>query len=66
MVIRNREGHECGRILGRNNLKTMDESLKQIWNERIVPVLPGHDNSHWENAVIDALAIHGYFGERVE
>ena len=66
MVILNRDGHECGRIIGRNDLKTTDESLKQIWKERIAPLLPNHDDLRWENAVINALTFHGYFGERVE
>jgi Fe-S-cluster containining protein len=66
MVIRNREGHECGKIMGRNDLKTTDESLKQIWKERITPLLPGHDNSSWDSVVIAALAAHGYHGDRVE
>ena len=66
MVIRHRDGYECGRIMGRNELKTTDESLKQIWKERISRQLPSHDDPRWEKAVIDALAFHGYFGERVE
>jgi Fe-S-cluster containining protein len=66
MVIRHRDGYECGRIMGRNELKTTDESLKQIWKERISPQLPSHDDPRWEKAVIDALAFRGYFGERVE
>ena len=66
MVILHRDGYECGRIMGRNELKTTDESLKQIWKERISRQLPSHDDSRWEKAVIDALALHGYFGEGVE
>jgi len=66
MVIRHRDGYECGRIMGRNELKTTDESLKQIWKERVSRQLPSHDDPRWEKAVIDALALHGYFGEGVE
>jgi hypothetical protein len=40
--------------------------LKQIWKERITPLLPGHDNSSWDSVVIAALAAHGYHGDRVE
>jgi hypothetical protein len=28
--------------------------------------LPPHSDTRWENTVIDALAAHGYLGERVE
>jgi Fe-S-cluster containining protein len=66
MVIRRRDGYECGRIMGRNDLKTTNESLKQIWKERISPQLPSHDDPRWEKVVTDVLAFHGYFGERVE
>jgi hypothetical protein len=66
MVIANHAGHECGRIMGRNDLKTMDETLAQIWKEHIAPLLPPHSDKRWENAVIDALAVHGYLGERVQ
>lgn len=66
MVILNRDGHECGRIMGRNDLKTTDEILEQIWKERIAPLLPNHDDSRWEKAVNAALAAHGYRGEPVE
>jgi len=66
MLIQHPDGHECGRIMGRNDLKTTDESLERIWKEHIVPLLPSHSDTRWENAVIDALAAHGYLGERVE
>jgi len=66
MVILNRDGHKCGRIMGRNDLKTTDESLERIWKEHIAPLLPNHDDSRWEKAVIAALSVHGYSGEPVE
>ena len=66
MVIVNRAGNECGRIMGRNDLKTTDETLEQVWKEHIAPLLPPHSDTRWENAVINALAAHGYLGECVE
>ena len=66
MVIYHKEGHECGRILGRNELKTSDESLAQIWKEYITPRLPHPSDTLWDTAVTEALADHGYLGERVE
>lgn len=66
MVIYNSDGNECGKIMGRNDLKTADETLSKIWKERIAPLLPAHEDSHWEIAAMTALAAHGYRGERVE
>jgi len=66
MVIYNSAGHECGRILGRNELKTNDEPLARIWKESIAQRLPHHSYMRWETAVIEALADHGYLAELVE
>jgi Fe-S-cluster containining protein len=81
MVIYNPEGHECGRIMGRDELTTRDELLAQIWKEQIAPLphnndarweksmnrpLPHNDDARWEKSVIAALAAHGYRGEAVE
>jgi Fe-S-cluster containining protein len=65
MVIYNRDGHECGRIMGTGKLKTADETLAQIWKEEILP-LPHNDDARWEKSVIASLATHGYRGEPVE
>jgi hypothetical protein len=65
MVIHHPDGHECGRIMGRNELKTGDESLAHIWKEQIAP-LPHQDDARWEKSVIAALATHQYRGEIVE
>jgi hypothetical protein len=65
MVIYHREGHECGSIIGRHDLKTADETLAEIWKEEITP-LPCHDDARWEKSVIAALPVHGYRGEPVE
>jgi len=66
MVIYHKEGHECGRILGRNELKTNDEPLAQIWKESIAQRLPHHSDARWETAVTEALAKYGYLGKQVE
>ncbi|MDO8874294.1 MAG: hypothetical protein Q7V05_16445 [Methanoregula sp.] len=65
MLIFDRNGHECGRIMGRNQLKTRDETLERIWDEEIAP-LPYREGTRWVKLVIDALAVHGYRGEPVE
>lgn len=66
MVILNHNGQKCGRIMGRNDLKTPDKTLAQIWKEHIASRMPSHSNMQWEKAVIDALAAHGYLGECVD
>jgi Fe-S-cluster containining protein len=65
MIILDRDGHECGRIMGRNQLKTIDETLEHIWDEEIAP-LPYREGTRWVKLVIDALAVYGYRGEVVE
>jgi Fe-S-cluster containining protein len=64
MVIHHPDGHECGRVLGRNELKTVDEPLARIWKEQVIP-LPHTDDARWEKSVIAALAAHQYCGEVV-
>jgi len=65
MVIHHRDGQECGRIMGRHDLKTADETLSQIWKEKIAP-LPRHDDACWEKSVIAIFTAYGYCGEPVE
>lgn len=65
MLIYNSDGLECGRIVGRSDLKTSDELLAKVWKEHVTS-LPHTDDTQWEKAVIGALAAHGYRGERVE
>jgi Fe-S-cluster containining protein len=65
MLIFDHEGHECGRIMGRNELKTKDETLERIWDEDIAP-LPYREGTRWVKLVIDALAARGYRGDPVE
>ena len=65
MLIYTRDGQECGRIIGRSDLKTADETLVQIWKKQIAS-LPHSDDARWEKSVIESLAAHGYRGEPVE
>jgi hypothetical protein len=65
MLIHHRDGHPCGRIIGRNELKSADTELVRIWNDSVIP-LPHHDDSCWERDVIALLSRHGYRGEPVE
>ena len=65
MLIHHPDGHECGRIMGRNQLKTTDETLERIWNEQVAP-LPYHDDAAWIKSVNAILTSHGYEGDLVE
>ena len=40
MLIYDREGNECGRIMGTHDLKTTDKILEKIWKEEVAPI-PG-------------------------
>ena len=65
MLIFDRDGHERGRIMARNELRTMDETLERIWKEQITP-LPCREVTRRVKLVIDTLAAHGYRREPVE
>jgi Fe-S-cluster containining protein len=40
MVIYNTERQLCGRVIGRNELKTADENLAKLWKEKIAHLPP--------------------------
>jgi Fe-S-cluster containining protein len=40
MVIYNPERQLCGRVIGRNELKTVDENLSKLWEEKIAHLPP--------------------------
>ena len=65
MVIYTPDSRECARIMGRNELKTNDQRLAEIWKDQITS-LPHTDDTWWEKTVIATLADHGYRGEPVE
>ena len=65
MLIYDREGHECGRLMGTHDLKTTDKTLEKIWKEEVAPI-PGLRDRKQDKRVIDILAAHGYRGEPVE
>jgi Fe-S-cluster containining protein len=65
MLIFDGDGHECGRLMARNDLRTTDQTLARIWKEEIAP-LACEDGTRRMKLVIDTLAVHGYRGEPVE
>ncbi|MEI8331112.1 MAG: hypothetical protein WCF90_05620 [Methanomicrobiales archaeon] len=65
MLIYDRDGNECGRIVGRGDLKSTDETLVQTLKEQIAS-LPHNNDVQWGRSVIACLKAHGYSGEHVE
>ncbi len=65
MLIYDREGHECGRIMGTHDLKTTDKTFEKIWKEEVAPI-PGLRDRKQDTQVIDILAAHGYQCDPVE
>jgi len=51
--------------MGRNELKTTDETLDLIWKGKVAPI-PYHDDVTWIKSVLAILTAHGYRGELVE
>jgi hypothetical protein len=46
MLIANRNGQVCGRILGHNELTTSDEDLKKVWKDHIAPLPHPVESEH--------------------
>ncbi len=44
MVIYNAEQQLCGRVIGRNELKTSDENLSTLWKEKVAHLPPPASN----------------------
>ena len=65
MVIRNSEGKACGRVIGRNTLRSENPHLLDIWTREIEP-LPHGDPAAWAARVTAVLAGHKYHAENVE
>jgi hypothetical protein len=65
MLIRTRDGIVCGRVIGKNTLRTEDAALEKIWHERVAAV-PYGDAPEWAKTVGAILAGHGYCADPVE
>lgn len=65
MIIRTRERMICGRVIGKNTLRTEDAALENIWKEQVVAI-PYGDYAAWTKAVAGILAEHGYCTDPVE
>lgn len=65
MLILNREGIVCGRVIGKNTLRTGDTCLETLWNGKVV-ALPYGDTDAWTKKVTGLLNEHGYRADPVE
>ena len=65
MVIYSRDGGPCGRVIGKNTLRTGDPALQNIWDGQVSRV-PCDDPGLWSRQVAAILADNGYRAEPVE
>jgi Fe-S-cluster containining protein len=65
MLVYDRDGLVCGRVIGQNILRTKDATLVEIWQEKIAPI-PYADAEAWTAKVIAILSANAYRGEPVE
>jgi uncharacterized protein len=59
MLIYNNEGKVCGRVIGKNTLRTEDRALEGLWRERASSV-PYANPDVWNEKISAILAEHGY------
>jgi len=64
MLIRTREGTICGRVIGKNTIRTEDVALEVLWNGKVVTISYG-DPAAWTKKVAGILAEHGYCADPV-
>lgn len=65
MIIRNGGGAVCGRVIGKNTLRTEDTVLENLWKEHVMTV-PAGDSAVWIRTVTGILADNGYRADPVE
>jgi len=64
MLIRNREGAVCGKVIGKNTLRTEDAVLEKLWNGQVAAI-PYGNTAAWLQKVTGILADHGYRADAV-
>jgi Fe-S-cluster containining protein len=65
MLIRNHEAAVCGRVIGKNTLRTKDTALEKLWKEQVAAI-PCGDTVAWTEKVAGILSEHGYRADTVE
>jgi uncharacterized protein len=64
MLIRNRKGAVCGRVIGKNTVRTDDAALENLWSGQITSI-SCEDTAAWTTRVAAILEDHGYHAEIV-
>jgi uncharacterized protein len=64
-LIINRDGNVCGRVIGKNTLRTGDARLQELWDEQVA-LVPTIDTAARTGRVREILAGNGYRAEPVE
>jgi uncharacterized protein len=65
MLIRTREGIICGRVIGKNAIRTEDVALEKLWNGQVAAI-PYGDPAEWTKNVAAILTEHGYCADPLE
>jgi uncharacterized protein len=65
MLIRNHEGVVCGKVIGKNTLRTEDAALEHLWNAQVTAISYGNPVA-WTKDVTGVLTDHGYCVDPVE
>jgi uncharacterized protein len=65
MLIRNREGAVCGKVIGKNTIRTDDAALEHLWNAQVTAIAYGNPFA-WTKDVAGVLTDHGYCVDPVE
>jgi Fe-S-cluster containining protein len=59
ILICDREGRVCGKVIGKNTLRTEDVTLKKLWNEQVATI-PSGDTAAWTEKVAEILSENNY------
>lgn len=65
MLVYDKEGKVIGRLMGRNEIKTSDDALNRLWQEKVL-FMPHNDDAAWLDAVQHILSGAGYSSELCE
>jgi Fe-S-cluster containining protein len=65
ILIRNREGNVCGRVIGKNTLRTEDTALEKLWNDQVAAI-PSGNSAAWTEKVAVILSENDYRADIVE
>jgi uncharacterized protein len=65
ILIRNRAGNPCGKVIGKITLRTEDEALRKLWEERVAAI-PSGDIAAWTEKVVQIFSENDYRADIVE